>query len=202
MAADNAPMLFGEYRYGMAKDAVAAIAGPCQETQPLVFRAPRPVGWLGQEWQETFSFNSLNELQEVALSQAGKDAADCMAVQKALIGAGWQPAFLETDGAALDALKETRLKGADEAARERDAFEEKALRNGGTLTVSFLPEAFAKRIMKSARTKTYDQALDNGPENTVVAALTAYEGNLSLTFRAPLLSRRNALRYGQVIRRA
>lgn len=202
MTANTTPALFGEYRYGMAKEAVGSLAGPCQETQPLVFRAPRPVAWLGQEWQETFSFNSLNELQEVALSQAGKDATDYMAVQEALIGAGWQPAFLERNGAALDALHDARLKDAGEAAEKRAAFEEAALRDGETLTVSFLPEAFARKAMKSARAKTYEQALDSGPEGTVVAALTFYEGNMSLAFRAPLLSRRNALRYGQVIRRA
>lgn len=205
MLMDNAPVLFEDYTYGMAKSQIAERmdARPCPQSlgNPLSLCGHAPVAHLNEEWQIIFNFNNLGELQEILLIQERKNAGQYDKVKEGLNRSDWLPVFLETDGKACDSLEVQKKEGKEKTRELIKAFAESALENDRDLTITFFPDAYLHKALKSAKIKTYMQALDMAPENFRVITLMVTGDFIKLSFTAPLLSRKNALRYGQVIRR-
>lgn len=182
----------------MAKAKVVAQTGASPNTHnPLILAGQEPVGYLGLQWRCQFFFNNLDELQQVALLANRADSGKT--VETALQASGWQMAFLETPDAAYDYLGEAKTQGSAKAEALARDFAQAVPGASESLAISFLPAQVAATAME----KGYDfnQAVDNAGENLVVIRLVATPDNLRLSFTAPLLSRKNALRYGQMIRK-
>ena len=203
MSAANGPILFENYAYGMTRDEVIASSGAsaCPEAPAnrLLLCASDPANFLGISWREMFWFNNLDELQQIMLIRPDEPIASLAQAQDALTANGWRAVFLETDGVAFDALEETRRRKAEDVEKAREDFEARALREKSGLTIYFFPAEFAQKGMGKA--KSYSQAVDSAGETFVMISLMLDGDNLKLAFTAPLLARKNALRYGQIIKR-
>lgn len=202
MGAARAPILFENYAYGMSRDEVMARSGAtaCPEAgaNSLLLCAPGPVKFLGLDWREMFWLNNLGELQQIILNRSDDSAGSLAALRGALAGAGWRPVLLETDGAVLDLLEQAS-RNEENAESVREDFVARALREGTGLTIHFFPADLAQKLMGKAG--SYAQGVDRAGENIVLISLMLTDGNMKLAFTAPLLSRKNALRYGQMIKR-
>lgn len=204
MSSEKTAILFGGYVYGASREDVVRESGAIPEdgaANPLNFGSAESALFLGREWSENFNFNNLGELQEVSLTRCGEDAETADAVRKSLIEKGWTPVYCEIPGDAFDALRE-RIRAGD-AATEREivSFGEKAIQNGEGFVICFFPSAYADKLIKKGKETTYFKALDKAPENFTMASLSYGDGVLRISFNAPILSRKNALRYGEVIKR-
>lgn len=203
MPSKKAPRLFEDFTYGMSRDELAGRtnARPCPEAPDnnLILCAPETINLFGRDWRELFYFNNLAELQQVSLVSEADGADQFKALQAALINAGWRPVFLESPRDALDILAETKRKGAEKAEGLLGEFEENALGEAPGLKVFFFPNVYAEKVM--GKLDHWSLAVDKATENFVMADLDADADAIRLTYTAPLLSRKNALRYGQMIRK-
>lgn len=194
-------ILFAAFTYGMPKSSVIKICGavPCQDAPDnrLLLCAPETVKFIGFDWRTMFWFNNQDELQQVLLAM--RDSVSAMEIQNSLKNNGWRPALVETDDAVLDVLEKAKNAGVEKAAAELADLEAIYINKDDNITIYFLPQQFAEETM--GKLKTYSQAVDSAQESLVVAALMIGNGQYKLSFTAPLLSRKNALRYGQVIKR-
>ena len=199
------PALFEDYIWGMPKKEIIEKSGagscPDERSNPLTLCASEPVNYAGVPWREIFWFNNDNELRQVMLSRSGSVAGDFNSILNTLPSLGWVPIFLETPDGALDILEETRINGAEKTEDARNDFEEKALKNGASLTILFFPADFGRKSLNNSRLKSYSQAMAKAPENFCVLSLMLEEDNLKLSFTAPLLTRKDVLKYGQKINR-
>lgn len=187
--------LFGPFVYGMSKSEVekSINCAPCPDAPRNALCALEPVEFIERQWRQRFNFNNFDELQEISLSGGDNPREIAQAMRKA----GWEPAFLESDDAALDLLAEAGKADPGEAARQEAEFEENALQNNASLTVYFFRKDSARRNAG----KTYFQAIEQASEKLRLAALMANGENLLLSFTTPALSRKSALRYGSMIKK-
>lgn len=196
MAMENAAELFGEYFYGMDRAKVIDKSGasPCADDagNSLVLCAAKPVDYLHLTWRERFYFNNLGELQQVLLE---REAGKWLDVKEAMPGAGWRPVFLEAQDSAFDLIAQAHKLGKAEAEKLADEFAAAALSKG--LVIYFFPQGFAAK----SRAQSYGKALDKSPEDLVMVMLMIDENGMKLAFYAPNLARKNALRYGEMIKR-
>lgn len=185
----RAPILFDGCSFGMMKADVSqkAQASPCEDNS---FALCAKTVFVDLEWQETFIFNNQDELKEIILScDQPRKYRDVMA---GLEQAGWLPVFLEEPDSAYDFF----------AARDQD-FSKTAPSESPKepFTIHFLHGAVRDKLLGKAAVKSYDAAIEKAGESVVVCSMMCGDGWLKLSFTAPLLSRKDALRYGQMIRR-
>lgn len=204
MANHGATVLFQDYCYEMPKAEIAAKSGatPCPDApdNTLLLCVANPVKFLNSDWQERFSFNNEDKLQEVLLLRQAPELASCESVCDELEKNGWQPVFLETDASVFDRFEQARQSGAKKAKSQLKAFAEKALASDETLTIYFFPAAFTEKAHDN-RIGGYLQALDQADDRFILLALMADKNSQRIAFTAPVLSRKNALRYGSYIKR-
>lgn len=204
MGENGNPELFGGYFYGMAKDMAAekAHAVPCPEApnNRLLLCSNASVDFLGLKWHESFFFNNSYQLQQVRLSGPRQAVEELYRLIDSMHEAGWQAAFMEAPEAAFDMLEESDAKGCKSAWKSAMEFIDRFIAHA-ELTIYFLPDAYFAKALTMPGSKAYNALLDRAPEGIVVAAISVTEDNLSISFNAPLLSRKNALRYGQYIKR-
>lgn len=204
MRAETGAMLFGGYFFGMKKEAVVRESGATPEDgetgKSFAYIAPKPVEFIGDAWRESFNFNNRDELREVVLSREARDPGAYIGVREALSREGWTPVFSETDGGACDAIEKYRA-GASAAIDMISEFEKAATEKGSGFSTCFFPLNFVEKLIKSRQKKTCYNALDKAKDDFVTLTLTDGESSLRLVFNAPVLSRKDALRYGEYIRR-
>ena len=199
MAAEKQAFLFENFEFGeklqdVLKNTDSTACGA------LDYCSPHTVSFLETEWEEIFTFNNQEELQQIRLRKAN-NADNFFEIQKRLKSKDWLPIFAQSDNEAFDFIAETRKSDQEESETAFLNFEEKTLTQSRLLEVIFFPEKFAIRILKSKKTQNYYQAEEKYKENTVIVTLARDENHISITFNAPLLSRKNALRYGSFIKR-
>lgn len=191
----NSPMLFDSFGYGMAKGAITkkVACSPCPDApnNKLMICTTGDVPYIDQDWQEVFYFNNLDELQQVMLVRPGNDWLPAL---NSLEKAGWRPVFFESRDGVFDIFENLRNNSVEECSKSAQDFAERAFQEG-ELSISCFPSGYSPGLA------TYNEALDKAPENIVITSLMAGNGNLRLAFIAPLLSRKNALRYGEMIKR-
>ena len=201
----SADTLFGEYAFGMKKADVHAKsrAVPCADEPDnrLSLCAPAPVDYLQQHWQQKFSFNNLDELQQVILEQPNAKSGQWQAILSAMVKSGWQPVFLETDDGAFDVLEQARQYGLEKETGLQGEFAQDAMKDAANLTISLFPAAYYEKILADKKIKNFAQATDKAAETMCVPRMMINDNYIKLAFTAPLLSRKNALRYGQMIKR-
>lgn len=202
MGAERTPLLFENYSYGMPRGDVLSIAkaGPCEPPHPLALCASSPVEFLNLKWQTSFWFNNEDRLQQIMLTRDYSAKESFSALEKELKSAGWLPVYFESDDGALDLVEQSHIQTGAESGKLAEEFVSNALKNGG-VTVSFLPSQFVLQALQNASIATWSQAVDNGPEDLRMLSLRIDRVRLAASFTAPLLSRKNALRYGQMIKR-
>lgn len=202
MSAENVAMLFENYIYGMTRDAVIAKSGaiPCPDApnNALLLCAPARVKFLGLEWRESFWFNNLDELQQVVLEASSISAANLDDVENKMRGAAWEPVYLETANAAFDMLEHRKGPDIEKIFAAMREFEARRDPNGD-LSVYYFPLDYFQKV--AGKIKSWSIAVDEARENLVVAQLVIEPAKLEIFFTAPLLSRKNALRYGEMIKR-
>lgn len=203
MAVEKRSYLYEDFYYGMPKKDVRKKISMASdgENKSLQLTNPAPAEFAGQKWQEIFNFNNLGELQEVILAQEGQIARKYAPLLQTLQGAGWQPAYYENGKTAFDLLAAVRQHGLEAAEKLRADFMRKAISEPDYLTVTFFPAAFLAKVRQNAKIKTWNQAVDKAPENFCQLTLMTDADNIKLSFTTPLLARKNALRYGEMIRR-
>lgn len=196
-------LIFEDFSYGMAKSQVLAKAEAeaCTPPHPLALCAVAPVEFLQLKWQATFWFNNEDKLQQIMLAHAGSEPDSLRQLERKLKNAGWLPVYFESDTGALDLIEQSREHGEAELPKIADRFVQAGLDSGGEIAVSFLPAKFAEKALKNASISTWSQAVDSGPDDLRMLDLRIAENNITASFTLPLLSRKNALRYGQMIKR-
>lgn len=202
MSAENAARLFENYIYGMTRNAVIAQCGavPCPEApdNALLLCAPTKVKFLELEWRESFWFNNLAQLQQVVLETSVKSMADVAEVEKKMLNAGWERGYVETGDADFDILEHYKDVDFEKMFSAMHEFEDKRKKEAG-LSVYYLPDKYFRQVV--GKIGSWSLAVDKAPENLVVAQLFIDALKLKMFFTAPLLSRKNALRYGEMIKR-
>lgn len=203
MCAEIAPRLFEDYSYGMAKSQVLAKTKtvPCKPPHPLALCAATPVEFLRLKWQEKLWFNNEDKLQQIMLlyEDPAPDLFTKLAIE--LKKAGWLPIYFESEGRALDMVEQNRLHGAAGLDRIEEEFVQDGLESENGLTISFFPKQFVENALKDAEITSWSQAVDQASEDLRMLNLKTDKNNIVISFTIPLLSRKNALRYGQIIRR-
>ncbi|MBD5641794.1 MAG: hypothetical protein HDQ91_05190, partial [Desulfovibrio sp.] len=113
-------------------------------------------------------------------------------VMAGLEKAGWLPVFLEEPESAHDIF----------AVKDRD-FGKYAMpaNSGAPFTIHFLQGSLREKLLGIAAIKSYDDAIEKAGESVIVCSMMCGDGWLKLSFTAPILSRKDALRYGQMIRK-
>lgn len=196
-------MLFDGYYWGMPRKEVISQchAKACEDApdNPLLLCNSEPVTYLQSQWREIFTFNRDDELTQVMLAQANPQ--HYLETQHALSNAGLKPVFIETEGDALDVLAHGRAVSYDQAQQLALEFESNAMQNSHWLTIYFFPENYLQKILEHKKIKSYEQALDRAPENFTLVSLNADVDNLKIIYTAPLLNRKNVLKYGEMIRK-
>lgn len=203
MSETSPPILFAKYAYGSSrKDLANKISlGPCADAPDnrLLACAQKPMPYLDQDWDCQFNFNNLDELQQIILSR--KEQPKLNQMLEVLEANAWQPVFAEMDRDALDLLAHGMANATQPELEALDQFAQKARAAASPLTIYCFPAAHVAKICKNGKKTSYDKALDKAPENFVMLALMLDNDYLKLAFTAPLLARKNALRYGQYIRK-
>lgn len=190
--------LFDDFYYGMTGSKIKSITSAKPDARNrLILQAPEPVRYLDLAWHEQFFLNNQDELQQIVL--VAVEPVSVATIAKALQHADWQPIFLETEDYAFDRLQEANAQGKDHATELVEEFIRSRHGSNANCSISFLPATYADYALKNGM--DFNQAVDSAGENFVAIRLMATEGDLKLSFTAPLLSRKNALRYGQIIRR-
>lgn len=194
-------ILFEDYAYGTSKQAITekanAVICPKGVGGPLALCAPALIEFLQDKWQEIFVFNNQDELQQIMLIHEGKNQID--SVLEKLERKGWRPAMLENEDSVADMLEEAHRITASSATSQVEEFIDHAKESKSWLTIHFFPAPLLEEAMKAG--EGYNQAIDKAGENFCLISLMADADTLKLTFTAPLLARKNALRYGQMIKR-
>lgn len=205
MQADPYPMLFSGYAYGASKSAIIekSSATPCPDApqNALLLCAPEPVEFLRFEWRENFVFNNLDELQQIILSRHSLDAGRISQLRDSLLDEGWMPLYFETDADAFDFLEAYKGKGKEEASKELAAFERKASGDNGSVSIYFCKGLYWHKFLEAKNVRNYPQATTYAGDKLVIMCLMSSGDYIKLAFGSPELSRKNALRYGQYIKR-
>lgn len=193
MASEIRAVLFGDYPYGMTKAQIEAATplAPCPDNpgNAFILCNPKPVLYLQRDWRESFIFNNESSLQEVVLVRNTED--DFETLTKALGGAGWVPVSLETDDKVIDIYDKGNPVGGDFPAAQ--------FSGGDSATLHFFPKKFVAKTLSTRN--SFSLAMDDGGEAFVLLTMMWGNGMVKLSFTAPLLSRKYALRYGQMIKR-
>lgn len=194
-------LLFDNFYYGMPRNEIEKKLqiSNLNENKEKLLKSPNPVSYLDMEWEEIFYLNNENLLREIILSRIGQEEKNYLSVQKALVKNGWLPVAAEIEEATFDLFEQGESRLEDETSLI--AFENKALNNGKDLAIYFFPTAFAQNALHNCKIKFWANAIDKAPDNFCLLSLMQDADNLKLSFTAPLLSRRDALKYGQMIRR-
>ncbi len=98
-------------------------------------------------------------------------------------------------------VEQNRLHGAAGLDRIEEEFVQDGLESENGLTISFFPKQFVENALKDAEITSWSQAVDQASEDLRMLNLKTDKNNIVISFTIPLLSRKNALRYGQIIRR-
>lgn len=201
---DNKAMLFDNFCYGMAKSEVNSLVEgqPCADApeNSLLLCSVHPVEFLNTRWNERFWFNNLQELQELILEHEADANASAVFIMDELLHSDWMPVYAETEDNAFDLLEVSKKHNPEIAEKSFKEFCTKNLEKGLLMTIYYFPQEFVNKIMGKVKSRT--KAIDEkATENFVQLGMTINAGKISLSFTAPLLSRKNALRYGQFIKR-
>lgn len=202
MSVKNAPLLFENFSYGMPRDEVIAKTGsvPCPEApnNPLLICAPDNVEFLGCEWRVSFWFNNLDELQQVVLELMSKFTLGGLKVEERMLKAGWTPVCLESGHAVLDLLEKHKKLDIQNSAIVMSDFSAQH-QDETNLSIFYFPLEYFQKV--NGKSESWSQAVDEAPESLVVARLVLGADRNKIFFTAPLLSRKNALRHGEMIKR-
>lgn len=202
---DPSALLFDNFAYGMTRpeieERLGATSPAGRELDRWTLAAPGGAAFLGEKWEEIFSFDNKGGLRQIILVRPAGGADGFFSVQEALIKEGWEPAAAEADDEAFDAFGQNER--GDQAALKKAlaGFESRALQNGKDVTVYFFPSEFAGKALKNLKIKFWANAMDKAGENFCLLSLMAGADNIRLSFTAPLLSRKAALQYGSMIKR-
>ena len=195
--------LFENYFYAMNKEAVknSTKTTSCPEdlNNGLSICAEKTVYFLDLNWLEVFTFNNLNELIQIKLVDKNKSSEAKPLISKLLMKE-WVPVYCETDTAVLDIYESQSSPEASLTILENQ-FIDNAINEKQNLTILFLSDKFYKKTFNKKGISSYILAMDTAPENLVTLSLIITPDNLSINFNAPLLARKNALRYGTMIKR-
>lgn len=201
MASPSKAVLFGPYSYGMTMDAVRACGQLAPQAQGLTLEGATTVDFLHLQWEETFYFNNLHQLQEVILTRPGANVEDCLALLTALSQDAWQPVAVESEDGVFDLLEASATGDAATAQAQLREYVQKNLQPGSSITVTCFPTDYAQHSLQTRKFKGWLEALDKAPQTFRTLTLMVGNDHTRLAFGAPLLSRKNALRYGQMIKR-
>lgn len=187
----KAPVLLDGCFFGMSRADVCqkAHAAPCADNS---FALCAAASFAGFDWQEAFIFNNQDELKEIILRQPCDHPGIYRDVVAGLEQAGWLPVFLEEQDSAYDLF----------AARDQDSGKGATPANPSEpFAIHFLQARAREKLLGKAAIKNYADAIEKAGENVVVCSMMCGGGWLKLSFAAPILSRKDALRYGQMIRK-
>lgn len=192
---------FDGFTYGMPRQEVSRRLHITDNKAAAILVAPTPVQFLGETWEETFLFDSDNALRGIILINGKRSQDGYLATQKELIQSGWMPVAVEIDDATFDIFGEGRRDNYDESLNALEEFERKAVGEGRAITVYFLAADFVSEMLNKPAVKFWGDAVDKGPQKLCMLSLISDVNNLKLSFVAPLLARKAALKYGQMIKR-
>lgn len=201
---DTPACLFENFMYDMPKPEVVQKTGaaPCPgyPNNRQMFCASKPVEFLGLSWQMMFSFNNDEKLQQVILVPEKEREASYEETVARLRENGWTPVFLEIDGDAFDWIDAKRQMDEEDGDKRFKEMEQKGI-SGGFLSLYFFPTDFLEKTLNNKKMTTWTQAVDAAQETFRLLCLSVDGKNIRLSFTCPLLSRKSALRYGQMIKR-
>lgn len=202
---DQTTMLFDSFKYGMSREEIAqrlkiANAAP-NAIDRWTLRAPGGVNFLQETWEESFDFNNNDALRQIILTRAVNERDEYLSVQEALLKEGWTPVAVDTDEDSFDAFRHREPGDPAMSRKALDSFEKEAIQLGKEMTVYFFPSSFADKVMKNLKIKFWTDAMDKARENFCLLSLMVNPDNIRLSFSAPLLSRKAALKYGEMIKK-
>ena len=200
---NRAAILLDDYYYGMPrKDILAKLKIPLPpDHEQRILRDPGEISFLGYNWEELFYFDNDEALRQIILIRATRDGETFRSIQEELINSGWTPVSVEMDEATFDIFGLANRRDHEITNRELKEFESQALEKNDSVTVYFFPAAFADKVLTDSKIKFWANAIDKAPENFCLLSFAADANNIKLSFTAPLLSRKAALKYGEKIKR-